>query len=73
MKYIETVKKDCKHKDCVYRMLLDTSTPFCNYAVIEHELRGCPISQCTRYKRGIRSVTIDRHTMYAVWSIEEIE
>ncbi len=67
MKEIETVLDHCKHPDCVYRLWLDKNTPCCYYAAMENEIRGCKISECTRYKRGKKSV---RQTeLYIVWDI----
>lgn len=71
MQDVETVEEHCSHKDCVYRMILDTNrTPFCNYCVIEGEVRGCKISECTRYRTGIRKVNMSTDRMYYIWHIE---
>lgn len=52
-KVIETVSEHCKHEDCIYRRSLPGNrTELCFYAAVEHERRGCKISECTRYKRG---------------------
>lgn len=61
MDIVETVDEHCEHKDCVYRMRLDAyGREFCNYCVMEYQLRGCPISKCTRYKAGTRTVAMTR-------------
>lgn len=50
---LETVAKHCKHEDCVYRGKLHAwNTPICQYALVEHQCRGCKISECDKYKRG---------------------
>ena len=49
---IETVQKDCKHKDCVYRRLLDTHVPYCDYIGIMGYSRNCDISKCDKYVKG---------------------
>lgn len=48
---IEFAKDYCP-KDCVYRVLLDGWIPACYYAAIEHQVRGCKISECNRYRSG---------------------
>lgn len=56
---IETVKEHCRHRDCVYRLPLSGAkheTEFCNYICMAGHPRGCPISECTRYRRGKRKV-----------------
>lgn len=67
MDVIETVNEHCKHKDCKYRMMFDPTSDYCAYCVIEKELRGCPISECNRYKRGGKRVTIDGYTLHYKW------
>lgn len=66
---VETVEKDCCHKDCFYRMKFDTWIDFCAYAIIEEHSRGCPISQCDKYRtgRGTRKVSIDFRTLEYRW------
>ena len=51
----ELVSKYCKHKDCVYRRVLSDGTHCCMYAAIEHQVRGCRISECDRYVKGERT------------------
>ena len=52
----ETVNEHCPHEDCIYRRLLSGSQreDCCMYAALEHQLRGCKISECTRYVKGER-------------------
>lgn len=50
---IETVKEHCRHKDCKFRGSA-SGTPCCDYAIRRHQLRGCRISECTRYEKGDR-------------------
>ena len=38
--------------DCVYRTLLRGYIPACYYAAIEHQVRGCKISECDKYRSG---------------------
>lgn len=49
---IETVAEHCQHEDCAYRRLFRKNLPYCAYAAYEHQTRGCPISECNRYKPG---------------------
>ena len=58
MEVIEYVEDHCP-KDCIYRMRFSHTTYFCAYCIAKHELRGCPISQCTRYKGGKRKLILD--------------
>lgn len=55
---IETVAKDCKHKNCVYRghisPINQSTEECCDYILIEGHSRGCPISECNKYRRGKR-------------------
>ena len=52
----ELVATHCKHEDCVYRRIFYADeTPCCMYAAIEHQVRGCKISECTRYVKGERT------------------
>lgn len=52
-KEIELVSTHCKHKDCIYRKeIASGGTPFCFYAAMEHQARGCKISECDKYKAG---------------------
>lgn len=71
MEVIETVDEHCKHPDCVYRVKLDSNpTFFCNYCVMENELRGCRISECTRYRAGTRRVEMTKEGLEYVWKVE---
>lgn len=58
---METVKEHCKHKDCAYRghvSPMNTSTDeTCDYVLLEGHPRGCPISQCDKYRKGKRKMT----------------
>ena len=50
---IETVEKDCKHEDCIYRAFIEgCKIPCCMYAAIEGKLRQCKISECDKYAPG---------------------
>lgn len=72
MEVIETVEECCGHPDCVYRLILDArGTPFCNYCVMEQELRGCRISECTRFRTGIRKVEMVKDGLYYLWRIQQ--
>lgn len=49
---IETVNKHCKHKDCRYRGRFSFVDEACFYMYYTGVPRGCPISECNRYKPG---------------------
>lgn len=49
---IELVSECCQHEDCVYRATIYPHIPICNYAAVEHQIRGCKISECNRYRGG---------------------
>ena len=50
----ETVKEHCKHKDCMYRGYSKSSRmDFCKYLMITGHSRGCGISDCDKYVKGI--------------------
>lgn len=57
MEKIETVEECCKHEDCIYRKYIRSGSQVsvCMYAAIEHQSRGCKISECTRYKAGTKT------------------
>ncbi len=69
MDVIETVEEHCQHPDCYYRMKLDDSCHYCGYCIVEYQLRGCKISECTRYKRGKKKPTIDGGTLWFRWEL----
>lgn len=48
---METVDKDCKHKDCSYRKLLQVGrwTEYCDYIGATGKSRKCKISECDKY------------------------
>lgn len=58
-------------KDCIYRMQFTPTTDFCAYCLVERELRGCPISECNRYKGGHKKLTIDGATLHLRWVITD--
>lgn len=47
---VETVDKDCKHKDCKYRAVV--SFEYCKYMIVTGRPRGCSISACDKYEPG---------------------
>ena len=50
---VETVARDCKHFDCMYRSSISGGqTPICYYSVMTGECRRCKISECDKYKPG---------------------
>ena len=49
------------------------STEFCAYLLVEGEVRGCPISQCNRYRIGDKKVVIDKATLSYRWIIRDDE
>lgn len=72
---VETVEEHCIHKDCFYRMKLDSCVDFCAYAIIESQSRKCAISQCDKYRTGrsSRKVSIDFQTLEYRWYEEDDE
>lgn len=69
----ETVAEHCIRMDCVYRMIFDRkNTPFCAYILIEKQPRGCSISQCTRYRTGIKRAVMTSGATID-WLVEEEE
>lgn len=58
----ETVAENCIHEDCVYRSRLSGGSKmnFCAYAIMAGHIRGCPISECDKYKPG-RKKMIMKH------------
>lgn len=48
---MQTVAKDCKHKDCHYRRKLnrDGSIIYCAYCAMTGTSRNCLISECDKY------------------------
>lgn len=73
MSEVETVEEHCQHKDCVYRCRLTYDCDFCNYAVMEGRLRGCPISQCDKYNNTKKRVTMTAAGLWYKWLLEEEE
>lgn len=72
MDVIETVEKHCLHDDCVYRStLLSYQIDYCDYITLEGKPRGCPISQCCRYKPGKRKVVMTTRGLWLDWLIDE--
>ena len=51
MQEIETVAKNCPHKDCMFRSKL-TGGEYCAYMQITGRSRGCGISDCDKYEKG---------------------
>lgn len=70
---IEEVNTHCKHRDCVYRMHFHGNTEFCAYLLVTNEVRGCPISQCDKYRLGDKRVVIDKATLSYRWIIRDDE
>ena len=73
MDVIETVNEHCSRNDCIYRMQFYGSTEFCAYLLVTGELRGCPISQCGRYRIGDKRVVIDKATLSYRWILSDDE
>lgn len=69
---VETVNEYCP-SDCVYRMSFDFETDYCAYCLVEHEVRGCPVSKCSRYRVGNKKVVIDGATLNYRWIIRDDE
>ena len=74
MQEVETVLDQCKHLDCVYRGRLNGSgTPFCQYIMMEHKSRGCPISECDKYKSGAKTQPRMTSECMILWEYEIYE
>ena len=67
----ETVKEHCKHKDCIYRVYIDGGNiPICYYAVLERKSRGCKISECDKYKAGVKTQPRMKPEYWIEWERE---
>ena len=64
----ETVKKDCFHKDCMYRGRI-AGYETCDYALMVGHSRGCSISGCDKYRKGKRSRRSELNGV--CWSADE--
>lgn len=62
----ETVNDNCIHEDCVYRAKLTDpgKTFFCAYAMRTGHSRGCPISQCDKYRQGTKKLIMWDENIY---------
>lgn len=70
---IELMDK-CQHEDCVYRGTIEAGkTPVCNYALVEGRVRGCPISECSKYKSGKKIKPRLREDISIFWEREFYE
>ena len=47
----QTVKEHCKHKDCKFRITID-SQPACGYMMYTGKPREKEISECDKYQNG---------------------
>lgn len=73
-KEIETVELHCKHPDCIYRIKLSGGRyECCMYAAIEHQCRGCKISECDKFKHGAKIKPMLTINTDIVWEIEYYE
>lgn len=54
-------------------MSFDFETDYCAYCLVEHEVRGCPVSKCSRYRVGNKKVVIDGATLNYRWIIRDDE
>lgn len=76
MKKVETVTEHCKHPDCVYRGNISASNqytePCCDYILLEKKCRGCAISKCDKYRRGVRKNRINMATYIMETTIEDV-
>lgn len=70
MEVIELVDDYCP-KDCIYRMRFGLGSDFCAYLLVNGEVRGCPVSQCNRYKVGDKRVVIDKATLSYRWILKD--
>lgn len=67
---IEEVDDYCP-SDCIYRLRFDNVSTCCGYCIVENQPRGCKVSECNRYKRGKRRVTIEKGTLEFRWEVDE--
>lgn len=68
---LETVRKHCKHEDCIYRSYIDGgATPICFYAVVEGASRKCKISECDKYRGGEKIQPRLNREYIILWEIE---
>jgi len=72
MEVIEEVDEYCP-KDCIYRMHLDGTTHYCGYCAVEKRSRGCKVSECNRYKRGKKKITIEKGSLEIRWELYDEE
>jgi len=73
---METVDKDCKHKDCVYRSRLSSggnTCYFCDYIGVTGKPRGCGIADCDKYRKGKKKFKIDIYSQQFTYRIEDDE
>ena len=59
--------------DCVYRAYLSHGVDFCAYSIMAHEARRCRISECDKYRSGIRKIRMDRGTLDILMEFEDYE
>lgn len=74
----EELVEDLCPKNCAYRMNLGNGngTPFCGYALTEHRMRGCKVSECDKYRKGKRRMRRNpkgtiQHADTFKWVIED--
>lgn len=65
---LEITDRHCKHKDCVYRGWLSApnGVATCDYILIEGRSRNCKISECDKYRTGIKTTKSELSFLYSV-------
>lgn len=67
MEVIEELVDQLCPKDCIYRVPLTPTTDFCAYCLAKYEPRGCKISECDKYRTGVRKVIMGLGTLNYEW------
>lgn len=70
----ETVNDNCVHPDCIYRSRLTSGGKifYCAYATMTGHIRGCPVSQCDKYKAGTKKLVMWNESVYVLSEGETI-
>lgn len=64
----------CRHPNCIYRSSIDCGrTAICNYSLVTGQSRECKISECDKYKDGIRKKPTMTKEGFIKWVIEVYE
>lgn len=64
----------CSHPGCIYKSYIDCGrTAVCNYNLITGKSRNCKISECDKYKEGIKKKPTMTKEGYIKWVVEIYE